>query len=163
MRKQRVKHKGIHFSNYPSAAHLAGSGSTVTVILLLQSAPYLYHIDSHEQNGHQPLKNGPKLLYGIELDNSYPVISYDVEDEDKETLEYKKTTGQIIKIECKDGYSLVQTWRELKMVKSQAKTAVFSLTANRPNTHVSPSRGSRITDAFITELLEEGKDQVKCI
>ena len=104
VRKQRVKHIKIHFSNYPSAAHLAGSGSTVTVILLLQSAPYLYHIDSHEQNGHQPLKNGPKLLYGSELDNSYPVISYDVEDEDKETLEYKKTTGQIINIKCKDEF-----------------------------------------------------------
>ena len=48
--------------------------------------------------------------------------------------------------------SFVQTWRELKMVKSQAKTMVFSLTANSPNTQVSPSRGSRITDAFTIEL-----------
>ena len=42
---------------------------------------------------------------------------------------------------------------ELKIVKSHANTAVFSLTANSPNTHVSPSRGSRIKDAFSRLLL----------
>ena len=45
-----------------------------------------------------------------------------------------------------------QTWREFKMVKSQANTAVFSLTANSPNTHVSPSRGRRISDALTMYL-----------
>ena len=39
------------------------------------------------------------------------------------------------------------------MVKSHANTAVFSLTANSPNTHVSPNRGSRIRDAFSRLLL----------
>ena len=34
------------------------------------------------------------------------------------------------------------------MVKSQAKTTVFSLTASRPNTQVRPSRGRRMTVAF---------------
>ena len=38
------------------------------------------------------------------------------------------------------------------MVKSQAKTAVFSLTANSPNSQVRPSRGSRITEAFTMYL-----------
>ena len=41
------------------------------------------------------------------------------------------------------------------MVKSQANTAVLSLIANSPNTQVSPNRGSRITDAFTTELDSE--------
>ena len=48
------------------------------------------------------------------------------------------------------GYGV--TCSELKMVNSQAKTTVFSLTANRPKTHVSPSRGRRITDAFTIVL-----------
>ena len=45
-----------------------------------------------------------------------------------------------------------QTCRELKMVKSQANTAVFSLTASSPNTQVSPSSGRRIRVAFIMSL-----------
>ena len=49
-------------------------------------------------------------------------------------------------------YVHIFTCNELKMVKSQANTTVFSLTANNPNTQVSPSRGSRITDAFTTYL-----------
>ena len=44
------------------------------------------------------------------------------------------------------------TCRELNMVKIHANTRVFLLTANSPNTHVSPIRGSRTTDAFTTAL-----------
>ena len=40
----------------------------------------------------------------------------------------------------------------MNTVKSHTNTAVFSLTANSPNTHVSPSSGSRMTDAFTTVL-----------
>ena len=38
----------------------------------------------------------------------------------------------------------VVTCRELKIVKSQAKTVAFSLRVRRPNSHVNPRRGSRI-------------------
>ena len=41
-----------------------------------------------------------------------------------------------------------RTCKELQMVKSQAKTAVFSLTANKPKIQVIPSRGSRMIVAF---------------
>ena len=44
------------------------------------------------------------------------------------------------------------TWKELSIVKSHAKTVVFSLTAKRPNIHVSPRRGIRITLLLIVVL-----------
>ena len=40
------------------------------------------------------------------------------------------------------------------MVKSQAKTMVFLLTASSPNAHVSPSRGRRTTALLIAVLYE---------
>ena len=42
----------------------------------------------------------------------------------------------------------METWRELKMVKSQAKTVVLLLSVRRPNNQVTPRRGSRMTVAF---------------
>ena len=50
-------------------------------------------------------------------------------------------------------WQLRNTCRELKIVKSQANTAVLSLTAKSPNTHVSPNRGRSITVAFRRLLL----------
>ena len=50
----------------------------------------------------------------------------------------------------------ISTCIELKIVKSQANTAVFLLIANSPNTQVSPSRGSRIRDALTTDLYVGG-------
>ena len=48
------------------------------------------------------------------------------------------------------------------MVKIQAKTTVFLLTANSPITHVTPSRGRRITDALMVALHErEGEGGIK--
>ena len=44
------------------------------------------------------------------------------------------------------------TWRLLQMVKSQANTAVFSLTVSIPNIHVTPSRGSKTSDALNISL-----------
>ena len=41
------------------------------------------------------------------------------------------------------------------MVNSQAKTSVLELTANSPSTQVIPSRGSRITDALMVDLVGE--------
>ena len=38
------------------------------------------------------------------------------------------------------------------MVKSQAKTVLLLLSVRRPNSHVSPSRGSRIIVAFKSDL-----------
>ena len=73
-----------------------------------------------------------------------------MEDEDKEPLVIEQRLILLKKLHSLHEKS--QTWRELKMVNSQAKTAVFSLIANSPNTHVSPSKGNRITDAFTTEL-----------
>ena len=49
---------------------------------------------------------------------------------------------------CVDSMVNVYTCKELQMVKSQAKTAVFSLTANKPKIQVIPSRGSRMIVAF---------------
>ena len=43
---------------------------------------------------------------------------------------------------------LVETWKELKMVKSQAKTVALLLSVRSPNSQVTPSRGNRITVAF---------------
>jgi hypothetical protein len=45
--------------------------------------------------------------------------------------------------------------RVLRIVKIQAYTNVFLLTANSPITHVRPSRGSSITDALIVVLRDE--------
>jgi hypothetical protein len=50
-------------------------------------------------------------------------------------------------------------WRVLRMVKIQANTNVFLLTANSPITHVRPSRGSSITDALIVVLREDGVEE----
>ena len=49
------------------------------------------------------------------------------------------------------------------MVKSQAKTTVFSLTASRPNTQVRPSRGRRMTVAFRILLKNRGYPICTCI
>ena len=40
----------------------------------------------------------------------------------------------------------------MKMVKSQAKTVVWLLRVKRPNSHVSPSKGSRIAVDFRSVL-----------
>ena len=53
---------------------------------------------------------------------------------------------------------LAHTCRELKMVKSQAKTVVFSFTANSPNTQVSPRIGSRTMLALNTDLKEDPQE-----
>lgn len=44
------------------------------------------------------------------------------------------------------------------MVKIQANTIVFLFTANSPITHVRPSRGRRITDAFMVALRERERE-----
>ena len=48
------------------------------------------------------------------------------------------------------------TCSELKTVKSQAKTANLEPTAKKPNTQVTPSKGSSTTLAF-TAVLKENK------
>ena len=47
------------------------------------------------------------------------------------------------------------TCSELKIVKSHAKTTVFSFTANSPTTHVTPRSGSRTTVLFRVVLIWE--------
>lgn len=52
-------------------------------------------------------------------------------------------------------YALANTWltcRELKIVKSQANTVVFELTANNPRTQVTPSKGSNTREAINSDL-----------
>ena len=48
---------------------------------------------------------------------------------------------------CRGPGLLQLTWRELKMVKSHAKTVELALTVRMPNTHVSPRRGRRTSVA----------------
>jgi hypothetical protein len=50
-------------------------------------------------------------------------------------------------------------WRVLRIVRIQASTSVFLLTANSPITHVRPSRGRSITDALIVVLREDGVER----
>ena len=49
-------------------------------------------------------------------------------------------------------FQYVLTCSELRMVNIQANTLDSWLTANRPNTHVIPSKGSSIIVAFIMHL-----------
>ena len=43
-------------------------------------------------------------------------------------------------------------WKQFRTTNIQAKTSVFSFTANRPITQVTPSNGSRINEALTMDL-----------